>query len=208
MVFSWLSVFLTSEIRLSNVELRDLLFLVLKTSVVYPFCHFFVDWRILSQSHLPYKVLNQSTWLFEIFPLMLYLLWGEVPRIACCIPDVKAPQFCNKRGWSSLYCGKDISGYVKMVILWRERLQDGGFEIFGKKKESISYVMPGRDASNKDNRTHLPQNGSVIKVHIFNREFLLPTKASFCCLRSECILKPACSIIHLSILIRVTSAAQ
>lgn len=68
-------------------------------------------------------------------------------------------------------------------------------------------VIPGADASNKDNGTYLPPNGSVMKVHIFGGKFLLPTKV-FCCLRSKSNLKSECSITHLSILACTTSAAQ
>lgn len=76
-----------------------------------------------------------------------------------------------------------------------------------KKEERVSCVIPRTDASTKDNRIHLPLNSSVIKVHIFGEKFLPPTKVS-CCLRSESDFKSACSIIHLSILVCTTSAAQ
>lgn len=76
-----------------------------------------------------------------------------------------------------------------------------------KKEESVSCVIPRTDASTKDNRTHLPLNGSVLKVHIFGEKFSSPTKVS-CCLRTQSDLKSACSIIHLSILVCATSAAQ
>lgn len=76
-----------------------------------------------------------------------------------------------------------------------------------KQEERASCVIPRTDASTEENRTHLPLNGSVIKVHIFGEKFLPPTKVS-CCLRSESELKSACSIIHLSILVCTTSAAQ
>ena len=49
----------------------------------------------------------------------------------------------------------------EMVILRRESLQDGGFEMFGEKEDRVFCVIPGTDASNKDNGTHLSPNGSV-----------------------------------------------
>lgn len=48
-------------------------------------------------------------------------------------------------------------------------------------------------------QTHSPPNGFVTKVHSFSEKFQLPTKVS-CCLRSESVLKSACSIIHFCIL--------
>lgn len=60
-----------------------------------------------------------------------------------------------------------------------KRLQDGGFEVFGEKEDRVFCVIPGTDASNKDNGTHLSLSGSVTKLHIFGGKFLLPTKAFF-----------------------------
>ena len=77
-----------------------------------------------------------------------------------------------------------------------------------RRKKKFPLLSQGHNASNKDKTTHLPQNGSVIKLHIFWWGVSMAHKASFFCLRSESILKCACSIVHLSILLCVTSAAQ
>ena len=67
------------------MELNYLLFVALKTLVVLPFWLFFlwIEGSLISpvsQSMLLYKVLNQSIRLFEPFPLMFSLLWGEMPE--------------------------------------------------------------------------------------------------------------------------------
>ena len=95
---------------------------------------------------------------------------------------------------------------MKMAIHEGFRMVD--LKYLKRRKKKLPMLFQGHNASNKDKRTHLPQNGSLIKLHFFRWGVSIAHKASFFCLRSESILKYACSIIHLNILICVTSAAQ
>lgn len=76
-----------------------------------------------------------------------------------------------------------------------------------RRKKKLLMLSQGHNASNKDKRTHLPQNSSVIKLHFFRWGVSIAPKASFFCLRSRIYFEISCSIIHLNILICVTSAA-
>lgn len=64
---------------------------------------------------------------------------------------------------------------MKMAIHEGFRMVD--LKYLERRNKKFPMLSQGHNASNKDKRTHLPQNGSVTKLHFFfGGEFLWPTK--------------------------------